>query len=157
MKAMPKPPPSRTIALEDSNGDPFGVRVPATPRADRHEKRHLGLITEHWLVMAAAAYAGYQRFGVGMVVLEDTPDVHDALAAPFLGPHLAFAVPGGSWYRGLTPKDLVAWLEEENDTYDPREHILLVFVHENFGARAYFVEGPVSPPAALARLHSVLN
>lgn len=154
---MPKPPPSRTITLEDHSGKPVHVRVPLKPRPDRHEQRHLGLISEHSLVMAAAAYAGYQRFGVGMVVLEDTPAVHEALALPFLGPHLAFAVPNGSWYRALTPKDLVAWLDEENDTYDPREHFLVVFLHENGGARAYFVDGPVPPPAAHARLHSVLN
>lgn len=129
--------------------------LPGAPPSDAVEARHHDFIAENWPSLSAASYDGFQRFGVGAVVVQGDPV--QPTAVPFQPREIFYATSFGAWVRQQFNEAPSEALEEAFETYDPRDAGLFIFLEDGAPPRAYSVESTLKPPQALARVRALLN
>jgi hypothetical protein len=148
----------RTTTFQGDTADTF-VSITSAPDApeDATEGRHLDFIVANWAALAAGAHEGYQRHGVGAVVVPREVVVGpDAPPLAFLAQRMLYGTPGGAW-MGTTPRaGAIRWIDAATDTYDPLDEVLIVVLAAK-RPRAYRARASLSPPQAFARLRATLN
>lgn len=146
----------RTVRLPFEDGHLDVTSAPGAP-ADADESAHQDFLAEGWPSLAAASFEGWQRFGVGAVVVEaDVAEI--GVGHPFLAPRLLYATSFGPWLaRALKAEPLRAWLDAEAEHYDPRATALFLFVRDGHPPRAYRAQSTLAPAAALRRVRALLN
>ena len=118
---------------------------------DQHD-----FLVNHWTELAAAAYQGFRKVGLGVIVIadEDRGDVEDR---PFSTMRVRFAPHGNPWLIHALPKDLHGWLEDQFQSYDTDTSALFVFTGPGDQVRGYCAEGSPPPPDAYKQARAHLN
>ncbi len=137
------------------------VEITAPPSAEEPpaaiEEEHHQFIVDHWPRLAAAAYTGFQRHGIGVVVIEERAS-RTEVTHPSAQHTLAYATGTGTWAQTPPHSAAPGWLEEQFQTYEPLEAGLFLF---RGGAahppRPYRAEGTLTPPEALRRVRAPFN
>ena len=133
------------------------IHAPPGARGNAAEAEQHRFIVDHWISLAAAAYVGFRRFGVGVVVVQRRPTADDA-PPPAFGTHeVSFATPLSPWMRQDHLRTVAPWLEAQLETYDPRLACVLVFLDEGTPPHAYRAEATLPPPEAFERARALLN
>lgn len=114
-------------------------------------------IVDQWDRLAAAAYEGFRRFGVGAVVLEEDAGRASKVEHPFAVYNVWYATSFSAWMRRRLKDDQAGWTEAQFETYDPREAGVFMFLREGEAARTYIVEATLTPPEAFERVKALLN
>lgn len=157
-RRAPEPPEPRTVTYAAAAGL---VEITAPPPAEGPpaglEEAHHQFIVEHWPRLAAAAYTGFQRHGIGVVVIERRASRAKA-AHPFAKHALAYATGMGMWTQAPPHSAAPRWLEEQFQTYEPLEAGLFLFRDDQAQPpRPYRAEGTLTPPEALRRVRAPFN
>jgi hypothetical protein len=148
----------RTTTFQGETSDTF-VSITSAPdtREDATEQQHMDFLLANWTAIAAASHEGYQRHGVGVVVipprLVTTPDVPPNI---YLAQRMLYGTPGGAWMKPLTRTSPIQWIDKVTDTYNPTDEVLVVILATG-SPRAYRVRASLSPPDAFDRLRATLN
>lgn len=133
------------------------VTTPAESRAgDAREEAHHAFIVAHWTKLAAAAYIGFQRHGIGVVVVEPRERASDA-DHPFASHTLAYATGMGMWTQRPPHSAAPDWLEKQFQTYEPLETGLFLFKRGDGPPRPYRAEGTLTPPEAMKQAQAPFN
>ena len=130
---------------------------PDGPGGDAVEARQHRFIVDQWDRLAAAAYEGFKRFGVGAVVLEEEPRRGSAVEHPFAVYDVWYATSFSAWMRRRLQEDQAGWAEAQFETYDPGEAGVFMFLRKGKAARTYLVEATLTPPEAFKRAKALLN
>ena len=129
--------------------------APGTP-ADPAEARRLAFVREAWVTLAAAAFEGWRRYGVGTLVVEPAALDRGAFG-PAVAPHLLYATGDAPWAFLSRRTPAGAWADDACQTYDPRTTALLVFTADGEAPRFYRVSGTPGPRAAFERVRALRN
>ena len=133
------------------------VSRPNGPGGDAVETDQHKFIVEQWDRLAAAAYEGFQRFGVGAVVLEEEAERESKVEHPFAVYNVWYATSFSSWMRSRLEDDKTGWAEAQFETYDPRRAGVFMFLSEDEPARTYLASATLTPPEAFERAKALLN
>ncbi|MEM1127607.1 MAG: hypothetical protein AAGI71_13220 [Bacteroidota bacterium] len=117
------------------------------------EARHHDFIAENWPSLGAASFDGYQRFGIGAVVLKGGVNP----ARSFEPYEIFYAADHGSWIQQHIAQALAEAIDDTLQSYDPSRTALMLFYDEDETARAYRVTATLTPPQALTRLRALMN
>lgn len=148
---------SRT-ATYPNGGDLITITTPAYHLGNEHvEDEQHQFITEHWRGLAAAAYEGFKKLGIGVVIVEEPDALQGDRQHPLAALTVQYAAQGGPWIHEAFAEDVLLWLDEQLQTYDPNEAGLLVFLREDVHPRLYRVSGTPYPPQALRQVKAQLN
>lgn len=131
--------------------------LPGLGREDAIEEAQHQFITDNWASLGAAAYEGFRRFGIGAVIIHETPPASRTVPHPFVTYQVSYAASFGAWMRTTFADDASKVLGEAFETYDPRESGVFVFVRGEEPPRAYHIESTLRPPQALERARALLN
>lgn len=148
--------PVRKTIFSDAD-DTLTIAAAGEQPADAVEDAHHAYLVTRWASLAAAAYEGFQRFGIGAVVIEAPRETGISVPNPFLAASLHFAPAFGAWLRSQPDSAARRWVEREAQTYDVRTSGLFLFLQPGAPPRAYTVEGTLTPPEAFARVKALLN
>lgn len=132
------------------------VEITSPMEGEADAERH-AFIVENWMRLAAAAYVGFQRHGIGVVVVEEQAERTASAKHPFRAHTLRYALAEGAWMRRRRSSPALTWLEEQLQTYDPQEAALLFFSDEKKTSHIYRAEGTPGPPQALKEVRAPLN
>ncbi|PSQ80561.1 MAG: hypothetical protein BRD46_03955 [Bacteroidetes bacterium QS_8_68_15] len=163
----PAPEPrTRTYAGETGLVEITAPAAPGCPPS-AEEQAHHRFLTANWPRLAAAAYAGFRRHGIGMVVIEKRPRETPAVIDAFEPHDLAYATGMGMWTQRPPHSSAPDWLDEQFQTYEPLEAGLFLF---RSGAdadrppdaphrppRPYHAAGTPAPPDALDQARAPFN
>ena len=130
---------------------------PNGPSGDGVETDQHRFIVDQWDRLAAAAYEGYQRFGVGAVVLEEEAERESKVEHPFAVYNVWYATSFSSWMQSRLQNDKTGWAEAQFETYDPSKAGVFMFLRADAAARTYLVEASLTPPEAFERAKALLN
>lgn len=131
------------------------ITSPADALDDEAEAQH-NFLVDHWTELAAAAYQGFRKVGLGVIVI-DEDDRKDAGDQPFATMKVRFAPHGNPWLIHALPRELHQWMEEQFQTYDTSTSALFVFTGPDEDVRGYCAEGTPTPPDAFQRARAHLN
>lgn len=131
--------------------------LPGLGSEDAVEDAQHRFITDNWASLGAAAYEGFRRFGIGAVIIHEAPPSADVVPHPFVTHQVSYAASFGAWMRTTFEDDASEVLDEEFESYDPRESGLFVFVRDEEPPRVYRVESTLRPQQALERARAILN
>lgn len=146
---------SRTTTFIDDDAQLFTVRAPAHIPEAAVESNHHDFISHHWVDLAAASYMGFQRLGIGLVVVQERPSVDDAVQ---MEAHtLGYAQADGIWIKKRTEQLPTEWMDAQLQSYDPSESVLALFVESEDVIRAYAISAQPTPPDALRQARAPLN
>ena len=145
----------RTVTYTNGSGLVEITVLAGPPRPDAEEARHHAFITDHWPGLGAAAFDGFQRFGIGAVVVEERPAQH-AADHPFVAHQISFAASHGPWMRNGLPRPTATAVADALEVYDPRETGVIVVTGEA-APRAYRVGGTLPPKEAFAQARRAFN
>jgi hypothetical protein len=148
---------SRTSTYPNG-GDLITITTPVYRLGNQHvEDEQHQFVTEHWRGLAASSYQGFKNLGIGVVVVEEP----DALAGdrqhPLVSLTVRYAAQGGGWVHEAFGEEVLLWLDEQLQTYDPSEEGLFVFLREDVHPRLYRAGGTPRPPQALRQVKAQLN
>ena len=146
---------SRTTTFVDNDAQMFTVRAPAHVPESAIESNHHDFIADHWVDLAAASYMGFQRLGIGLVVVQERPSVDEAVQ---IEAHtIGYAQADGAWLTNRSDTLPVEWIDTQLQSYDPNDAVLALFVEDEATIRAYAVSAQPSPPDALHQARAQLN
>lgn len=146
---------SRTTTFIDDDAQMFTVRAPAHIPEAAIESSHHDFIADHWVDLAAASYMGFQRLGIGLVVVQERPSVDEAVQ---MEAHtIGYAQADGMWIKNRAAHLPTEWMDTQLQSYDPNESVLALFVESEDVIRAYAVSAQPSPPNALHQARAQLN
>jgi len=158
------PPEPRTTTYAADNGL-VEITAPAAAGSapSAAEQTHHQFIASNWTKLAAASYAGFQRHGIGVVVIEKRTGgaAQAVLEGAFETCDLAYATGMGMWTQRPPHSTAPGWLEEQFQTYEPLEAGLFLFRPANGDApgppRPYHATGTPAPPDALKQARTPFN
>jgi hypothetical protein len=164
--AVPEP-RTKTYASETGLVEittPVSSEEPPSPE----EQAHHQFIASNWTKLAAAAYAGFQRHGIGVVVIEKRTGgpARPVLEDAFETHDLAYATGMGMWTQRPPHSTAPGWLDEQFQTYEPLEAGLFLFRPAGDGIdeapsatppRPYHAAGTPPPPEALKQSRAPFN
>ncbi len=148
----------RTTTFQADTPDTF-ISITSAPntKEDATERFHFDFLVANWAAIAAASHEGYQRHGVGVVVIPKaavtTADVPPNL---YLAQRMLYGTPGGSWMKPSGKASPIQWIDKATDTYDPTDEVLIVVLAAR-SPRTYRVRASLSPRDAFDRLRATLN
>jgi hypothetical protein len=116
---------------------------------------HRTFLAAHWLGLAAAAFAGYEEYGPGAVMLWRDQKAPRLRPRPFEPERLFFATQVHT-LPGVGPLEFEGWEASLIETYDPQRDAVVIVV-EGAAIRGYRLSGDVHPPEALRRSRIGLN
>ncbi len=146
---------SRTTTFIDDDAQIFTVRAPAHIPEAPVESDHHDFMADHWVDLAAASYMGFQKLGIGLVVVQERPSVDDAVQ---MEAHtLGYAQADGIWMKQRSGQLPMEWVDTQLQSYDPNESVLALFVESEDAIRAYAISAQPNPPDALREARAPLN
>lgn len=151
--APPSEPRTATYASEEGL---IEITAPPAPAEREAEHAHHQFIVDNWKRLAAAAFEGFQRHGIGVVVIE-AREREAAFEHPFTAHALAYATGLGMWTQTPPHSSAPAWLDEQFQTYEPRRAGLFLFRGNRSAPHPYHVEGTPAPPEAFRAAQAPLN
>lgn len=152
-----EPAPNPHTATYPADSGLVAITTPTEARAgDEREAQHHAFIVMHWKKLAAAAYTGFRRHGIGVVVIEPRANT-SGVDHPFAGHRLSYATGLGLWTQTPPHSAAQKWLAEQFQTYEPLETGLFLFRHSDILPRPYRVEGILTPPEAMRQTRAPLN
>ena len=150
----PSPAPrTATYAAEEGL---IEITAPAAPAACETERAHHQFIVAHWKRLAAAAFEGFRRYGIGVVIIEARERETD-FEHPFTAHALAYATSLGLWTQTPPHSTDPDWLDEQFQTYEPRRAGLFLFQGGPSAPRPYHAAGTPAPPEAFRATRAPLN
>lgn len=136
------------------------ITAPAPPGRplSKAASEHHQFIVSNWMTLAAAAYAGFRRHGIGVVVIEAPADRESPQHA-FTRHDLAYATGLGGWRQPPPPHPASQWLEGQLQTYEPLEAGLFLFRNQDtlHPPRPYHAIGTPTPPEAFEASRASFN
>ena len=147
------------------------ITTPAVPGRplSAEEAAHHQFITSNWRRLAAAAYAGFRHYGIGVVVIEKRSRETDArektaVIDAFEAHDLAYATGMGMWTQRPPHSSAPDWLDEQFQTYEPLDAGLFLFRPHHDAERTgyspprpYHAAGTPAPPEALEHARAPFN
>lgn len=148
---------SRTTTLVDEEGNAFVLHTPRAQEADRAQaSSHHKLIVAHWTDVAAAAYLGFKRYGIGAVIVQERDTRAAGVEHDFEAHSLSYAPADSAWISNRSDETVEAWLDDRFQTYDPNDTALVLFPNDGT-LHVYAVEGTPTPPLAFKLARAQYN
>ena len=148
---------SHTTTLVDEEGNEFVIQTPRASEMDRPEERsHHKLIVAHWTDVAAAAYLGFKRYGIGAVIVQERDSRAEGVQHDFEAHSLSYAPANSGWIVERSDTPAGKWLDDRFQSYDPNDTALILFP-EGGTLHAYAVDGTPSPPHAFKLARAQYN
>lgn len=139
----------RRTTLIDQNGHLVTVKAPNDQLGDdRKEETHHNFLTDRWMDVAAAAYLGFTRHGIGTVVVAERDPAVGRVDDLVSTHNLLYSPADGDWLKQQEDRLPDQWLDTRFQSYDPNESALVVMADGDGTLRGYAVDGTPRPPRA---------